>query len=92
MWPVSATGLSGDATGDAIGDAIGDIETGSTSELVDQPFAASAMGDSMDSDLLPKLSGETWVAATNLDEVTSDLPPFGLEPPVIGVQSELRSP
>ena len=29
-------------------------------ELVDQPFAASEMGESMDADLLPELSGETW--------------------------------
>ena len=36
-------------------------ETVSTSELADQPFAASAMGDFMNSDLLPELSGETWV-------------------------------
>ena len=43
---------------------VGVGEAGSTSELVDQPFANSAMGDSMDSDLLPELSGETWVAAT----------------------------
>ena len=31
-------------------------ETGSTSEMVDQPFASSVMGVSMDSDLLPELS------------------------------------
>ena len=37
----------------------GVIETGSTSELADQPFSESAMGDSMDSDLLTELSGET---------------------------------
>ena len=54
---------------------LGVIETGSTSELADQPFAESAMGDSMDSDLLPELSGETWVSATHLDEATDDLPP-----------------
>ena len=39
----------------------GDIgDSGSTSALLDQPFASSAMGDSMDADLLPELSGETW--------------------------------
>ena len=54
---------------------ISTCEIESTSAMVDQPFAASAMGDSMDSDLLP----ETWVAATHLDEVTSDLPPSGSE-------------
>ena len=45
----------------------------SMSALLDQPFASSEMGDSMDADLLPELSGETWVAATYLDELTSDL-------------------
>ena len=30
--------------------------------LLDQPFASLEMGDSMDADLLPELSGETWVA------------------------------
>ena len=35
------------------------------------------MGDSMDADLLPELSGETWVAATLLEELTADLPPVG---------------
>ena len=29
----------------------------STSALLDQPFASSEMGDSMDADLLPELSG-----------------------------------
>ena len=29
--------------------------------LVEQPFASSEMGESMDVDLLPELSGETWV-------------------------------
>ena len=47
----------------------------STSALLDQPFASSAMGDSMDADLLPELSRETWVAA--------DLPPSGSEPDLI---------
>ena len=62
---------------------VGAIEIGSTSELADQPFDASTMGDSMDSDLLPELLGETWVAATHLDEVTGDLPPSGSEPDLI---------
>ena len=35
-----------------------------TTVLLDQSFASSEMGDSMDLDLLPELSGETWVAAT----------------------------
>ena len=38
--------------------------------LVDQPFASSEMGDSMDMDLLPELSGETWVASALLEELT----------------------
>ena len=29
------------------------------------------MGDSMDTDLLPELSGETWVAATYMDELNA---------------------
>ena len=37
----------------------------------------------MDSDLLPELSGETWVAATHLDEATGDLPPPDSEPDLI---------
>ena len=40
-------------------------------------------GDSMDSDLLPELSGETWVTATHLDETTGDLPPSDLVPDLI---------
>ena len=51
--------------------------------LMDQPFASSAMGDSMDADLLPELSGETWVVATYLDEVTADLPLAKSEPGLI---------
>ena len=31
-------------------------DSGSTSALLNQPFASSAMGDSMDADLLPELS------------------------------------
>ena len=49
----------------------------STTELLDQPFASSEMGDSMNADLLPDLSGETWVAATYLDVLTTDLPATG---------------
>ena len=47
----------------------------SPAALVDQPFESSEMGDSMDADLLPELSGETWVAATLLAELTVDMPP-----------------
>ena len=50
-------------------------ETDTQSVLVDQPFATSEMGDSMDADLLPELSGETWVASALLDELTGDLQP-----------------
>ena len=52
-------------------------ETDTQSVLVDQPFATSEMGDSMDADLLPELSGETWVASALLDELTGDLQPAG---------------
>ena len=52
-----------------------DVETQSL--LVDQPFASSEMGDSMDEDLLPELSGETWVASALLEELTVDLPTAG---------------
>ena len=41
--------------------------------LVDQPFASSEMGESMDADLLAELSGETWVASALLEEFTADL-------------------
>ena len=60
---------------------LGIIETGSTSELADQP----AWSDSMDSDLLPELSGEKWVVATHLDEATGDLPPSDSEPDLIAL-------
>ena len=49
----------------------------STSALLDQPFASSGMGDSIVADLLPELSGATWVAATYLDELTPVLPATG---------------
>ena len=47
-------------------------DTDSTMELTDQPFATSAMGESMDSDLLPELSGEIWVAAAQLDSASNE--------------------
>ena len=46
-------------------------------EMVDQPFAASEVGESMDADLLPELSGETWVASALIAEITADLLPSG---------------
>ena len=52
-------------------------ELDASSVLLDQPFASSEMGDSMDADLLPELSGETWVAATLSEGRTADLPPAG---------------
>ena len=52
-------------------------ELDTSSALLDQPFASSEMGDSMDADLLPELSGETWVAATLLEGLTADLLPLG---------------
>ena len=54
------------------------IDTDAQSLLLDQPFATSEMGDSMDADLLPELSGETWVASALLDELTVDLPATGV--------------
>ena len=47
--------------------------------LEEQPFASSEMGESMDTDLLPELSGETWVASTLLDGLTADLFPAGAD-------------
>ena len=55
------------------------VEADTQSILVDQPFATSEMGDSMDRDLLPELSGETWVASALLDELTWDLPTAGAD-------------
>ena len=46
-------------------------------EMVDQPFAASEMGESMDADLLPELSSETWVASALMEELMADLLPAG---------------
>ena len=53
-------------------------ENDAQSLMVDQPFATSEMGDSMDADLLPEGSGETWVASALLDELTNDLPTPGV--------------
>ena len=47
--------------------------------LEEQPFTSSDMGESMDTDLLPELSGETWVASTLLDGLTADLLPAGAD-------------
>ena len=68
-----------------------DLPTGETdtqSVLVDQPFATSEMGDSMDADLLPELSGETWVASALLDELTGDLQPAGVNGDLVSATSE----
>ena len=43
------------------------------------------MGDSMDTDLLPELSGETWVAAVHLDEAAGDLTPPASDPDLINL-------
>ena len=48
------------------------VELDASSVLQDQPFASSEMGDSMDADLLPELSGETWVASALLEELSVD--------------------
>ena len=52
---------------------VADLDT--TSAQLDQPFASSEMGKSMDADLLPELSGETWVAATLLGGTNGGLAP-----------------
>ena len=77
MWPVLAAGLSSII--------VGEERRGLriVISIMDQPFASSAMGDSMDADLLPELSGETWMASTYLDDVTADLPPALAEPDFI---------
>ena len=67
------------------------IEADTQSLLVDQPFATSEMGDSMDADLLPELSGETWVALALLDELTWDLPPAGVNNELIWICSTMAS-
>ena len=41
------------------------VETTSTTAMTDQPLAESTMGDSIDTDLLPEMSGEIWVAAVH---------------------------
>ena len=56
--------------------------------LVDQPFASSEMGDSIDSDLLPELSGETWVATALLEELTVDLPTAGSDIDLVAASCE----
>ena len=47
--------------------------------LFDKPFASSEMGESMDTELLPELSGETWVASALLEELTAKLLPLGAD-------------
>ena len=56
--------------------------------LVDQLFASSEMGDSMDTDLLPELSGETWVASALLEELTVDLPTAGSDIDLVAASRE----
>ena len=63
-------------------------EAETQSLLVNQPFATSEMGDSMDSDLLPELSGETCVASALLDELTWDLPTAGADNELVTVTRE----
>ena len=66
------------------------VNADTQSLLVDQPFATSEMGDSMDADLLPELSGETWVASALLDELTGDLPPAGVNNELVSATFEDR--
>ena len=70
MRPVSKAGLYGFLVGFA-GSRRG--------SLVEQPFASSEMGESMDADLLPEFSGETWVVTTLLEGLTADLLPAGAD-------------
>ena len=71
MWSVSTSRLSGVGKDSPTSDNNEEIE------MVDQPFAASEIGESMDADLLPELSGETWVASALTEEFTADLLPAG---------------
>ena len=42
----------------------------------------------MDADLLPELSGETWVASALLDELKGDLQPAGVNGDLVSATSE----
>ena len=42
----------------------------------------------MDADLLPELSGETWVASALLDELTVDLPAAGVDDELVSETAE----
>ena len=42
----------------------------------------------MDADLLPELSGETWVASALLDELTVDLPATGVDDDLVSDTAE----
>ena len=46
------------------------------------------MGESMDADLLPELSGETWVVSMPLEEFTADLLPAGADLDLIVVSHQ----
>ena len=59
--------------------------------LEEQPFASSEMGESMDTDLLPELSGETLVASTLLDGLTADLLPAGADLDLIAASRQDRT-
>ena len=66
-----------DCPGASSDSLVADLDT--TSDLLDQPFDSSEMDESMDAGLLPELSGETWVAATLLEGLTTDLLPAGAD-------------
>ena len=68
MWSVPTTRLSGVAKDSPT------PENNDEMEMVEQPFAASEIGESMDADLLPEFSGETWVVSALTEEFTADLP------------------
>ena len=58
------------------------------SVLVEQPLASLEIGESLDADLLPELSGETWVARTLLEGLTADLLPAGADLDLIFTSSQ----
>ena len=83
MWPVSAPECLVSVTDSPVPDA--EPETG----LIDQPFASSEMGESMDADLLPELSGETWIALALLGGFTADLLPAGADLDLIAASRQV---
>ena len=59
--------------------------------LEEQPFASSEMGESMDTELLPELLGETWVVSTLFDGLMADLLPVGADMDLIVASRQDRT-